>query len=290
VRALAAPFLALLFVGGCGSGEPNAGPVSTVAADGPSSTVSTGSSRLYESNALVIEAGEGPMLCVGAIRLILPPQCGDVPIANWDWGAVAAEETESGTTWGDYHVVGTYDGKVFTVTESGPSDHSEDEDIYRYDNPCPEPAGGWPLPDPDSSTQDRVGRAEAYATRQPDYVISWVDHLDEKRQEFSPVVYVAVFTGDRERHEAEIRKVWSGPLCVVERDHPTAEELERIRTEVEGRLPELGLVLLGSGTGGFEPTIYIEVLIDVEGRAQALVDEEYGPGIVRFLPALRPVG
>ena len=239
---------------------------------------------------MVVEADDGPMLCVGAIRAILPPQCGNVPLENWDWGAVAGEQSMSGTTWGDYRVVGTFDGETFTVTETGPTDYSEDDDIYRYDNPCPEPEGGWVVPSTGRSTQDDVGRPEAYARRQPDYVISWVDHLDEERQELSPVIYVAVFTGDRERHEAEIRKVWSGPLCVVERDLPTAEELERIRAEVEGRLHELGLVFLGSGTGGFEPTISIEVLIDVEGRAQALADEEYGPGIVRFLPALRPVG
>ena len=46
---------------------------------------------------------------------------------------------------------------------------------------------------------------------------------------------------------------------------------------------------LGSGTGGFEPTIYIEVLVDVEGRAQALVDEEYGARNRPLSPGLRPV-
>jgi hypothetical protein len=281
--------LALPFLGACGSGDPGPVATGTRPVGGSSVSVSAGSEQLDETDAIVIEAGERPMLCVGAIRLVLPPRCGDVPIANWDWGAVAGEESMSGTTWGEYHVVGTYDGEVFTVTEAGPPDRTEDEEIYQYDNPCPEPEGGWVVRDPNRSTQDHVGAAQAYAQRQPDYVISWVDHLDEERQEFSPVVYVAAFTGDRERHEAQIREVWDGPLCVVERDVPTERELNRIRAEIEGRLSELGLVFLGSGTGGFEPTIYVEILIDVDGRAQALVDEEYGPGIVRFLPALRPV-
>jgi hypothetical protein len=26
------------------------------------------------------------MLCLGAMAMSYPPQCGDVPIANWDWG------------------------------------------------------------------------------------------------------------------------------------------------------------------------------------------------------------
>jgi hypothetical protein len=281
--------LALPFLGACGSGDPGPVATGTTPADESSVSVTAGSEQLYGADAIVIEAGERSMLCVGAIRLVLPPRCGDVPIANWDWGAVAGEESMSGTTWGEYHVVGTYDGEVFTITETGPPERTYDEEIYQYDNPCPEPEGGWVVRDPNRSTQDHVGPAQAYAKRQPDYVISWVDHLDEERQEFSPVVYVAAFTGDRERHEAQIREVWDGPLCVVERDVPTERELNRIRAEVEGRLSELGLVFLGSGTGGFEPTIYIDVLIDVDGRAQALVDEEYGPGMVRFLPALRPV-
>jgi hypothetical protein len=288
VRALAVSLLALLFLGACGSGEPDSVAVSTRAADEPSSTASPGPEQLYEANAIVIEAGEGPMLCVGAIQLTLPPRCGDVPIANWDWDAVPGEESMSGTTYGNYRVVGTYDGEVFSVTETGLLGDSWDEDIYRAENPCQEPEGGW-VADPDRHTQEHDRRAQAYARSQPDYVSSFVDHLDEELAEFSPVVVVAVFTGDRERHEAEIREVWDGPLCVVERDVPTAKELARIRAEVEGRLPELGLVFLGSGTGGFPPTIYIDVLVDVDGRAQALVNEEYGSGIVRFLPALRPV-
>jgi len=75
----------------------------------------------------------------------------------------------------------------------------------------------------------------------------------------------------------------------VERPVPTARKLAGIRNEVEARLPERGLQLLGSGTGGFPPVVYIDVVADVDGRAQALVDEEFGAGVVRLLPALRPV-
>jgi hypothetical protein len=289
VRALAASLLlALLFLGACGSGEPDSVAVSTRADDEPSSTVSPGSEQLYETNAIVIEAGEGPMLCVGAMPLILPPQCGDVPIANWDWDAVPGEESMSGTTYGNYHVVGTYDGEVFSVTETGRPDDSWDDDIYRAENPCPEPEGGW-VADPDRHTYDHAKPAHAYARSQPDYVISFVDQLDEELYEFSPVVFVAVFTGERERHEAEISKVWDGPLCVVERDTPTDRELRRIRREAEASLPELGLEMLGSATGGVPPRVEIEVLADPGGAGQAALDARYGQGIVKLFPALRPV-
>lgn len=275
----------------CGSGEPGAVGVSTGTSEGPAPTVpSPDPEQRYEASGTVLEsAGEhGPELCLGALLTSLPPQCGGVPITNWDWNAVEGERSRSGTTWGDYKVVGTYDGEVFTVTEVGPPAYQE-EAAYRYEIPCPEPEGGWVAPDPAHNTQEETRKAHAHARTQPDYVISWNHHIDDELQEFSPVVLVAVFTGDAERHEAEIRNVWDGPLCLVVRDLPTAQELARIRKEVEARLPELGLELVGSGTGGFPPTIFVDVVADEGGRAQAVIDDEYGPGIVRFVPALRPV-
>lgn len=290
VRSMLVVVLPLvLLLAACGAGDPGAVGPTTNASEAPT-FAALAQEQLYEVDATVVDAADGPMICLGAMRLILTPtpQCGTVQIANWDWGAVEGEESLRGTTWGAYHVVGTFDGEVFTVAEVGPFEKVDEPGTYNYEDPCPEPDGGWIVPDPEHNTQEDTRRAHAHAMSQPDYVISWNDHLDEELQEFSPVVFVAVFTGDAERHEAEIRQVWNGPLCVVERDVPTARRLASIRKDVEARLPDLGLQLLGSGTGGFPPTVYIEVVADAGGRAQALVDEEYWPGIVRFLPALRP--
>lgn len=283
--------LAAFWVSACGSGDPGAAGGSTSAAEEPAPTVSTPiPEQLYEADAIVLDDGEhGPMLCLGAMRLLLPPQCGDIPIVGWDWRVVEGEELMAGTIWGSYHVVGTFDGEVFTVTEVGQFERAGEPETYVYENPCPEPEGGWVAPEPEHNTQEDARRAHAYARSQPDYVISWNDHLDKELQEFSPVVFVAVFTGEADRHETAIREVWDGPLCVVERDVPTARKLASIRMEVEARLPDLGLQPLGSGTGGFPPTIYIDVVADAEGRVQALFDEEFGPGVVRLLPALRAV-
>ena len=271
----------------CGTGEPGGAVGSTSAADEPPAP-SADAPQLYEASATVLDATDGPMLCLGGILLSLPPQCGDVRIANWDWDAVGGERSMDGTTWGGYHVVGRFDGEVFTVAEVGPFEEPDVPEAYVYENPCPEPEGGWVAPDPEHNTQEEARRAHAYARSQPDYVIAWNDHLDKELQEFSPVVFVAVFTGQADRHETAIREVWDGPLCVVERDVPTAQELAQIRKEVEARLPDLGLKLLGSDTGGLPPMVFIDVVADADGRAQALVDDEYGPGIVRILPALRP--
>ena len=234
---------------------------------------------------------KGPMLCLGGMLMSLPPQCGDVPIANWDWAAVEGAESSAGTTWGAYHVVGSYDGDTFTVTEVGPSeDMAPAEAPSDFSSPCPEPEGGWPLPrEPGLATQEQAHVASAYATSQPDYVASWVTQLEPDLAEFGPVVFNAVFTGVVAHHEEELRKVWEGPLCVVGRDVPTAKELARIRKEVEAGLGELGLRMLWSQGPAVEPTVEIGVVADPDGAAQAALDERYGPGVVILRPALRPV-
>jgi hypothetical protein len=228
------------------------------------------------------------MLCLGGMLLSLPPQCGSIPVVDWDWDAVGGEESLDGTTWGAYHVVGVYDGETFAVVGTGPYEEETWRPEPVYESPCREPENGW-VTDPADHSQNDDSLADAYARSQPDYVTSFVDHLDEEPTEWSPVVFVAVFTGDSERHEAEIRKVWDGPLCVVERDVPTDRELRRIRREVEASLPELGLQMVGSSTEGLPPRVVIDVVADPGGGGQAAFDARFGPGIIQVFPALRPV-
>jgi hypothetical protein len=277
-------FVSALFLAACGTGDP---PSSS--ADEPPPAVSgPDPSQLYEANTTVLEdRTHGPTLCLSGILESLPPQCGNVPIANWDWQAVSGEERLSGTTWGSYHVVGSYDGSTFTLTAAGryEEDTSGPTDSD-FSSPCPEPSGGWS--GLEQATQEDARPAAAYARSQPDYVTSWVTHLEPAQAEFGPIIVNAVFTGDRERHEADMRKVWGGPLCVVERDVPTADELARIRKEAEASLDDLGLQMLSSAGPGVEPIIEIGVVIDVEGKGQAALDARYGAGVVRLSPALKP--
>jgi hypothetical protein len=275
--------LVLAACGGRGAAEPvTAGPSTSAGGAGP----------LYEADGTVLDDPTGgPRLCLGIALTSLPPRCGSIPLAGWDWRTVAGERTVAGTTLGDYHVVGTYDGESFAVVDVGPSDHEESafEGESDFSSPCPEPPGGWVVRDPDHASQEDDGPAVAYARAQPDYVSFWVTHLDPAQLEFSPVIVNVVFTGGAERHEAEIRKVWNGPLCVVERDVPTARELGRLRKEVEAGLDDLGLEMLWSSGPDVEPVIEIGVVVDAEGRAQAALDERYGAGVVRLFPALAPV-
>jgi hypothetical protein len=290
--------LLLLVLVACGAGEPSGAEVS------PPTTSAPSFPSTYEADLTVLEQrGEtafpkhGPMLCLGAMAMSYPPQCGDVPVANWGWDGVEGEEKASGASWGQYHVVGTYDGEIFTVTDVGPyrDDPLQVGSEVDFSSPCPEPAAGWVLPDPKHATQQEASAASAYAESQPDIVNSWVTHFnpanpgDTEFDEFDPVIFNAVFTGDAERHEAEIRKRWPGPLCVIEGEGPTKRELNRIRTEAEAYVTgELGLQMLGSSTGGVEPVIEIQVVADPEGAGQAALDVRW-PGLLRLFPVLRPV-
>lgn len=281
-----------LFAVACGADAWESSGTGTVEAERPSVASQPDPPELYEANGFVCDDGtRGPLLWLGGIRLSLgPPRCGGIPLVNWDWQAVQGEQAAGGTVSGSYHVVGTYDGKTFAVTHVG----SYEDDSWAFEadpddaTPCDEPDGGWVVPDPAHNTQNEVAAAAAYARSQPDHSTSWNSHLEPEQLEFSPVVFNAVFTGDAERHEAEIRKVWKGPLCVVVRDVPTARELGRIRTEVEARLDDLGLEMLGSEGPDIEPVVEIEVVADLGGKAQAAVDAHYGPGVVHIIPALKP--
>ena len=291
VPVIVAP-LALLLAA-CGADGPSAGDATTTADEPPPVVSELDPGQLYEGNGMVCEEGtRGPMLWLGGIPMILgPPQCGGIPLVNWDWQAVEGEAIEDGTTSGSYHVVGTYDGETFAVTDVGP--YEDDPSAFGTNpdtrSPCHEPEGGWVVPDPAHNTQNDVGSAAVYARSQPDYVTSWNTHLEPAQLEFGPVIFNAVFTGDAEGHEAEIRKVWEGPLCVVVRDVPTARELGRVRKEAEAGLGDLALQMLWSAGPGVEPVIEIGVVADVGGKAQAALDARYGPGVVRLIPALKPL-
>ena len=280
----------VLVVCACGAGERTAGGTGTTGEEPPStSTAAPAPTGLYEGNGTVLEAKDrGPELCLGGVLESLPPQCSGAPLIGWEWDRVEGEERAGGTTWGSYHVVGRYDGKTLTVTEAGPYEESAafgtDPD---FSSPCPAPNGGWEAFG--VVTQDETEAVHAYAKRQPDYVTSWHTHLRPAEAEFGPVVVNVVFTGNRERHEAEIREFWNGPLCVVERPGRSARELAQIRKEAEESLPGLGLAMLWSSEAGVDSVIEIGVVVDVDGRGQAAFDERYGPGVVRLFPALTPV-
>jgi len=291
MRTLSVLPLALLLAA-CGAAEDGD--------PGANSGAARDTSQLYEASALVLdEDGEGPVLCLGGVADSYPPQCGGVLLANWDWEAVDGEERAAGASWGEYRVVGTYDGEVFTVTEVGPSVSHAGSSGDDFMTPCPEPDGGWAVVDANKASEADFDAAAAAAGREPDSVAVWVDYvgdfrpeeMEQMEEEGLPLqILNAAFSGDVERHEAELRDLWGGPLCVSEREGATAEELDAIRAEAEAAVNgDLGLEFLWSSSSEVAGTIEIGVVVDVDGSAQATLDERFGSGVVLLVPGLRPV-
>jgi hypothetical protein len=244
----------------------------------------------YETDGTVLEGPDhGPELCLGAIADSLPPQCGGLPIRDWDWAGVEGEESVGGTTWGDFHIVGTYDGSSFTVVEVAayeppPSDSPD------FTAPCPEPSGGWAVADPSRASDADLQAVMHAAEDEPDSAGFWIDYIEEPMEgtPASGVIAIAAFTGDLERHEAELTEIWGGALCVTQHDR-TEAELRMIQRELSGGAgEELGLEVTWSSGSVVDNRVEVGVVV-AGSESGSAVEERYGPGAVLLVPALEPV-
>lgn len=288
MRRLAAVLVLALATAACAGVTP-AGQIP----DAETPDVGTpGTETRYEASVTVLQQGSDPAKLCWNVATSYPPQCGDVPITNWSWEDVEGEERMSGVIWGRYHVVGTYDGEVFTVTETGPPwppPASRDDEIV---TPCPEPEGGWTSSDPSRASESDVEAAAPGIRAEPDHAGMWIDHLGDPPTEApadsGDVILIAAFTGDLERHRAEISEVWGGPLCVVELER-TLAELERIQRELhDWATTELGLHFLSWSPAESRNRVEATVVLAGEDD-QAALDERYGPGTVVLESALVPL-
>jgi hypothetical protein len=284
-RVLIASFVLLL--AGCAErpAEPGAGGTASF----PPSAASTGR---YQVSATVLESPDhGPQLC-SAVAESLPPQCGGPDVVGWDWSAVDDEESANGTTWGEYSVVGTWDGERLTLTEppgppsdgQGPPPPGSD-----FSTPCPAPIGGWRVIQPATASAEGQQAAIEHANAQPDLGAVWFDAGAEPADDLpglpEPAVLNVAFTGDLDRHERELRALYGGPLCVSQVAR-TQAELDEVQQAVHAAL---GADALGSGADGRRGVVDVQVTVvdpDIEARVAA-VDPD---GVVELHGWLQPVG
>ena len=75
-----------------------------------------------------------------------------------------------------------------------------------------------------------------------EYAGLWIDYLDRQADGGTrEYVLTVAFTGDPTDHEAAIREVYGGPLCLTSFDH-TFRELRRVQRGLsDGRAERLGL-------------------------------------------------
>jgi hypothetical protein len=284
--------VAVAMLAGCGGvGRTDLGSEDIPQPPGPRSD----QEQRYEWSGVVLESPEhGPMLCLSMLLDSLPPQCGDVPLAGWDWGTVNGEERLGTTTWGEYHVVGTYDGSSFRVLEVGPPEAPPPDPGDPVDTPCSEPPGGWVAEDPGRTSEADRQNATREASSEPDFAGLWVDHVGDPAPEeveadptSAEIILNVAFTGDLARHESDLRTLWGGPLCVVQHAR-TEAELRSIQRDFLGGPSGLDLSVLWTDVNVVESVVELGV-VAIDHQSQEALGERYGPGTVRVIPALQPL-
>ena len=292
------PIAVSVLMAGAACGGDNTASVASSGKGGPSNAPSAraGETR-YTATTTVLESPDhGPQLCLGGVQESYPPQCGGPDVIGWDWDVVQGEESANGTTWGTYTVVGTWDGEALTLTEPAASPEPPDptdRDQPRFSTPCPEPEAGWKVVDESATSEQAMQAAIEYARSQSTVGGVWMDQsinpvfdenpIDESRTN-DPATFIlnVSFTGDLEAHEAAIRELWGGLLCVSEAP-VTAAKLAEIRAEVEADVGDF----LSSSINEVEGRVEIGVAVD--DGLQERVDERYGSGVVDVQAQLRPV-
>lgn len=254
------------------------GPAEPAATPTPTAPVSR-DGRLI-GRGTVIDEGSGPRLCFMVLES-LPPQCGSgVELAGWRWPEDGVERGGR-TTWGEFAVVGTYDGKRFrvekTVEPAFPDPTGEAE--VDFSSPCPEPAGGWRATEPARATQETEDEALRLGARLPGYGDAWIDDLGDSTQDPTKIVLNFTFTWDLAGAERAIRRVWGGALCVSKTERSDAE-LAKIQRELND-LPRF----LSSSFGFGHMDLMV---VHDDGTLQSALDRKYGKGLVRVSSALAP--
>ena len=274
-----------LVAAGCGTPQP-----AQPAAD--ASATPRDSNQLYETHGLVLETrGNEPELCLGSVQESYPPQCEGIAMAGWNWDDIEGEEESGGTIWGEFHLIGRYDGETFEVHEAGPPEPPvERGESDSIGTPCTEPGGGWVADDPARATHEHVVEAQSQVSDDPGFVGLWIDYYNEPpggptEEDPGDIILNVSFTEDLERHEQELRELWGGPLCVTQ-GGKTYKELRDIQRTFDPA--EFGLEGLWSDIDVTQNVVLFGVIVEDDVALQQ-IEERYGPGVVKIYPRLQPI-
>ncbi len=262
-----------------GNGAGSAGP--TGSNPPPRPALSGTNPPHYQVVATVLQAPGQPAELCGSVAISLPPQCGGPAITNWDWGAVQGSTTVGGVTWGTYRLVGTYTHGRFTLTHPATPATYPPSTPVRTTPGCPEPPGGWPTA---NVTFEQYQRFTAAAQSPADFAGMWTTQqgpvADPGRD-----VYTVAYTGNIATHQADLRSIWPGPLCVVQRPRSMAQ----LRAVEQALMADPdGLQLLSVSVDQVNDILSVEAVLALPSDQQRL-DHRFGAGIVRLTSQLQPL-
>lgn len=281
---LLVPFAIVAALAGCGS-------PSTTEPISQDSATPADPDQLYETGGLVFETeDQGPKLCLGASNDTIPPGCESIRLIDWSWDDVEGEDETGGAIWGEFDLVGRYDGETFTVLEAGPLDTGDPSQADAIDTPCTEPVGGWEATDAERASLEVAQEIQAEVSDEPDFVGLWLDYYNvppggPTEEDPGDLILNVSFTADLESHEQELREMWGGPLCVTE-GGKTYKELREIQRTFDAE--EFGLEGLWSDIDVTKNIVEFGVVVADEVALQK-IEERYGPGVVKIYPRLIPV-
>jgi hypothetical protein len=160
-----------------------------------------------------------------------------------------------------------------------------------FSTPCPAPPGGWAVVDEHKVTFEDYTAFSAAVSSPPDYAGSWVDESTNTKGtagDPSNAVFTAAYTGDLDRHRAELRALWGGPICVIQRARSEAS-LAAILPELSGEKGRaLGLDMLDGYVDDVHNVVRCRVFVS-DASLQQRVDDAYGEGVVELTGVLQPV-
>lgn len=262
-------------------------------ADPPASAVvPDGYDGRLRALATVLESPEhGPQLC-WAVMDSYPPQCGGPDVAGWDWSTIE-HESASGTRWGGYVLVGTFDGETFTLTEQAVVDDGSLErpqgGQVDFATPCPEPVGGWSPVDADRATDAAFQEAIQIAQGADGYGGLWIDQrmseselTEGNSNDPRRFVLNVTTTGDVAALQNALREVWGGSLCVSPAVRDEASLLD-VQTALSG---DPGV--MGSAPDITTGQLVVQVFL-ATSELQRTYDERYGAGTVRLEGVMTPL-
>lgn len=261
------------------------------------STLDGGTDRVYRGTVTVIDTGDNAVVCAGGVAESYPPQCGGPRLVGLEWSSIPWAESANGVSWATMTIEIELDGDSLVLVGMPTEPEPSPGDEIDFTPPCEPPPGGWVWVDGPLTTPQDMDAAIAYANQQPDLSAIWVYNLLENpeeadltgRQEY---VVVARFNGNLEKHEAAMRALWLGPLCVSLGEANSAD-LRDVQTELTdralaGEIP--GLVGFGfSHVDEMRGEVVLGALI-ADDHSDAWIAENYAGVPVRLESQLKPAG